>query len=215
MDAKIFEVSEKYTQMASDRSVGVVVFRGVGKVAANRRILEAKQFAMKNVERDRVMISERIRQYDAYFSANGYACPLVRQFERTMAEGIPRLNRFVETMLIAEMSTGVLMGAQDFDQMRGALLFDLANGADRYEGMRRQIIDCRADGTVVRDSEGIVASLFEGSDFRTRITNQTSTAIFFAFGAPRAPKSDVEGALDRLADILGPCSGEAMRQVFG
>lgn len=210
---RLFEVSERYFKSPGNYPMGVVVVHDLNKASAAKRLEVAKEFALARMVSERHLLEAKISRYEQYFSAGDVICPLPAQFERVLADGFPRLNRFVEAMFVVEMSTGILMGAQDFDQMQGKLLFDLVERTESYEGMRGWI-NCRKGSVVVRDSLGIIASLFDGSDLRTKITSQTRNALFFAFGVPSVAADELGEALDQVWGILGPCAERASRQLY-
>jgi DNA/RNA-binding domain of Phe-tRNA-synthetase-like protein len=194
-------------------SFGIAILRNVGRKAANAPVEQAKSRAVEEAKSRRDAILCRIESYENVFAAYGYPCPLPAQFRRTLEQGLPTVNRFVDTMFLCEMTTGVLLGAQDYGRMQGTLTVDLARDGEIYEGMRAP---CRLKDReiVVRDTEGIVASYFQGSDKRTAITRGTSDVVFFGFGAENVARDDVECALQRAIDVLGPASESARLEMY-
>lgn len=198
------EFSEAY-RAQSQLSHGVAILQDVARKEGTKLVEEAKAAAMEKARSCEAESRLLIRSYDRYFAQFGYICPLGGQLDRTLEKGLPTINRFVDTLLACEMATGILMGAQDYGQMEGPLVFDLAVPGETYEGMRA-MCECRQGEIVVRDSLGIVASYFQGSDKRTAITRQTSDVVFFGFTAPGVPAEKVDSALKQALDILAPAS---------
>ncbi|MET8122536.1 hypothetical protein [Micromonospora sp. NPDC005189] len=135
------------------------------------------------LEAEHERIAQDIATTEAFFRAGGFRCPLPGQFASTRKKGLPPVPPLVRTLLHAEMTTGVLLGVQDGARVDGDLTFDLAQQGESFPGMRDTVV-CRADEPVVRDATGIVASLFQGPDRRTRIEPGTTRPIFYAFGVP-------------------------------
>ncbi len=186
---------------------GIAILRDVARKSANKRVEARKVDALNDIRECEESIRKRMSCYETLFESFDYESPLRQQLERTLAQGFPTVNRFVDTLLICEMTTGILMGVQDHGQIRGDVIFDLVTEGEQYEGMRDTVI-CRKGETVVRDDQSILASLFQGSDKRTAITRQTSDVLFFAFSVAGLPGQDVLDALKKAVDILEPAARE-------
>jgi len=193
--------------------LGIAVLFDVGRKAANQRLEPAKTQALRHIQKNEEVIRSRMECYLDHFRLFGYECPLPPQLGRTLDQGFPTINRFVDTLLLAEMTTGVLMGAQDYGMMEGTLVFDFASAGESYEGMRSHLV-CKEKELVVRDNIGIVASYFQGSDKRTAITRQTANVVFFGFGVDGVSGEDVRMALERAIDILGPAARESQLEML-
>jgi DNA/RNA-binding domain of Phe-tRNA-synthetase-like protein len=98
--------------------------------------------------------------------------------------GFPIVNLFIDTHIIAEMVHGILMAIQDLDHFQGEWRLDLAQEGETFEGVSGKIIHCREDEIVLRDEEGIVCSLFQGPDFRTRVEPKSMNIVVYVFTAP-------------------------------
>jgi hypothetical protein len=146
------------------------------------------------LERDREAIERAVTATDAFFRAEGFRCPLPGQLAATRGKGLPPAPPLVRALLYAEMSTGVLLGVQDGERMQGDLLLDLAQDGETFPGMRGTVV-CRSGEPVVRDADGIIASVFQGPDQRTRIEPGTTAPIFYAFGVPGLDPERLDAAL--------------------
>lgn len=205
--------SQTLQQAENLPSLGIAVLFDVGRKAANRRLEPAKSQALKDIQENEEVIRSRMECYLDHFRSFGYECPLPHQLGRTLDQGFPTVNRFVDTLLISEMTTGVLMGAQDYGMMEGTLVFDFAREGESYEGMRSYLV-CKERELIVRDNIGIVASYFQGSDKRTSITRQTANVVFFGFGIDGVSGEDVRIALEKAIDILGPSARESQIELL-
>lgn len=183
----------------------VAVLTNVQRRLAHRLVEKARQDAEAVIRRDRDSIVANIRAYERLFDERGYSCPLSQQFERVERSGLPRINHFVDTLLIGEMSTGLLMGVQDWERILPPLRFDVAEEGETYEGMRGQVV-CRENEFVVRDTGGIIASYFQGPDARTAVGKQTKNAVYLGLGLPEMAADKVRGALEVCVGILKPAA---------
>ncbi len=149
-----------------------------------------------------VQIEERIDHYDRFFKEWGYPCPLPGHFKRTIEMGFPIVNLYIDAHIIAEMVHGILMAIQDLDCFRGEWKLDLAQEGEIFQGVSGGMIRCKENEIVLRDEEGIVCSLFQGPDFRTRVGATSKNIVVYVFTAPGIQGEQVSGGLQLALEIL-------------
>jgi len=110
------------------------------------------------------------------------------------------------------MSTGTLMGAQDAAAVKGSLVCDLAEEGETFGGMRAEVL-CRKGEIVLRDSEGIIATLFQGPDRRTRLNKDTKDIIFFIFSVPGITAADMLEGVETVRNLFQSACTEINAQV--
>jgi DNA/RNA-binding domain of Phe-tRNA-synthetase-like protein len=152
-------------------------------------------------------VKRRVQAYDAFFRLNGFKCPLPRQLEHAVKDGLPQVPPAVRLLLYLEMSYGALLGLQDLDRVIGTITCDLASAGEGFDGMRGPVT-CRADEIILRDNDGIVASYFQGPDKKTSVRDSTTAFLFYGFFAPNCDDNAVTQALLEGLRIL---SGVDMR----
>jgi DNA/RNA-binding domain of Phe-tRNA-synthetase-like protein len=116
--------------------------------------------------------------------------------------GFPIVNLFIDTHIIAEMVHGILMAIQDLDQFQGEWKLDLAREGETFKGVSGKIIHCREEEIVLRDGEGIVCSLFQGPDFRTRVEPKSMNIAVYVFTAPGILEKQVFNGLQLALELL-------------
>lgn len=205
--------SDAYRRAWGHVPQGLAIVRDVPRKAGNAAVAAAKGPALEQTRAEQDRILQRIGRFETFFAEFGYECPLRGQFERTLERGFPEINRFVDTLLVAEMSTGLLMGMQDAGAAVGPLVYDALEVAEGYEGMRAPVT-CKPGEIVVRDDAGIIASLFQGADQRTSITRATTDAVMFALGVPGMTEADLRAGLDVALAILSPCAEATEVQIL-
>jgi DNA/RNA-binding domain of Phe-tRNA-synthetase-like protein len=147
----------------------------------------------------------RINLFETYFAENGVRCPLGEQFAAIRKKGLPTTGVLIQTLLFAEMSTGLLMGAQNAAAIKGDLVYDLAAAGESFKGMRSEV-SCRENEIVVRDGDGIIASLLQGPDHRTRLLKDSVDLVFLVFSVPGITIDDVEHGIEVIRQALnGAC----------
>jgi DNA/RNA-binding domain of Phe-tRNA-synthetase-like protein len=78
------------------------------------------------------------------------------------------------------------------------------------------MIRCKEEEIVLRDGEGIVCSLFQGPDFKTRIEPVSKNIVVYVFTAPGIQEEQVSNGLQLAVEILGKFGSgeEAWWEVF-
>lgn len=120
---------ERMQSMSWAAPLGIAIISGVDEVAL-QQVLSAVPNPAADVQQDPRVI-RRIQAFDKFFTENGFRSPLGQQFEMVRRKGLPPGSALVQALLHAEMSTGLLMGAQDAAAIQGELVYDLAmDGGD-------------------------------------------------------------------------------------
>jgi DNA/RNA-binding domain of Phe-tRNA-synthetase-like protein len=147
-------------------------------------------------------IEEQINLYDRFFEEWGYPCPLPNHFKRTVEMGFPIVNLYIDTHIIAEMVHGILMAIQDLERFKGDWKFDLAHAGETFQGVSGKTILCQEEEIVLRDGDGMVCSLFQGPDFRTRVEPASRDIVVYVFTAPGIQEEQVSDGLQLALEIL-------------
>ena len=149
-----------------------------------------------------VQLEKRINHYDQFFKEWGYLCPLPGHFKRTIEMGFPIINLYIDTHIIAEMCHGILMAIQDLDRFQGEWKLDLAQEGETFQGVSGKMIRCKEDEIVLRDKEGMVCSLFQGPDFKTRVEPASKNIVIYIFTAPGIQEEHVSDGLRLALELL-------------
>src|SRR3972149_4706979 len=147
-------------------------------------------------------VEERINRYDRFFKECEYPCPLPGHFKRTVEMGFPIVNLYIDTHIIAEMYHGILMAIQDLERFRGEWKLDVAQEGETFQGVSGKMIRCKEDEIVLRDGDGMVCSLFQGPDFKTRVEPASKNIVVYIFTAPGIQEEQVSNGLQLALEIL-------------
>lgn len=186
---------------------GALVVRG----CPNR----ARTLALPPVQRE---VEERLRQrfpgesidadpvaqaYAGYFRRFGSRYPVVHQV-KTILSGRPieSPSALVEAMFTAEVASLVLTSGHDLDVLAGSLTVDVSRYGDRYTKINGKEQVLKPGDMVVHDTEGVIASVLYGPDFRTRLREESSTALFGVWCPVGLTAAAAEAHLDFLAALL-------------
>ena len=191
--------------------LGIAIISGVDE-AALQQVLSAIPNPTLGVQQDSRVL-RRIQTFDKFFTENGFRSPLGQQFEMVRRKGLPSGSALVQALLLAEMSTGLLMGAQDAAAIQGELVYDLAVDGVTFKGMRGTV-QCREGEIILRDAEGIIASLFQGPDHRTRLAKTTRDVIFFVFAVPGIDAKQIQEGTDTIRELFKTSASGLVAQTY-
>jgi hypothetical protein len=147
-------------------------------------------------------IEERIHLYDKFFQEWWYPCPLPGHLKRTVEMGFPIVNLYIDAHIVAEMCQGILMAIQDLDRFQGDWTLDLAREGETFQGVSGKIVICKDGEIVLRDEEGIVCSLFQGPDSRTKVDSESKNMVVYVFTAPGVEEDPVSRGIQLVLEIL-------------
>jgi DNA/RNA-binding domain of Phe-tRNA-synthetase-like protein len=151
------------------------------------------------------------RAYAGYFRRYGGRYPVVHQAKSVLAgRPIESASALVEVMFTAELDSLILTSGHDRRAVRCPLAVDVAVAGDIYTKLSGKDQMLRADDLVVRDADGIIASVAYGPDARTRVRQDSGAAFFGAWCPAGIPAAAAQAHLERLAVLLRLESPEAV-----
>jgi DNA/RNA-binding domain of Phe-tRNA-synthetase-like protein len=141
--------------------------------------------------------------YAGYFRRFGGRYPVLHQ-ARTILAGRPieSASALVEVMFTAELDSLVLTSGHDLRALSGSLCVDVTQAGDIYTKLSGKEQALRPGDMVVRDADGIIASVCHGPDLRTRLREDSAAALFGAWCPRGIPAETVEAHLATLAGLL-------------
>jgi DNA/RNA-binding domain of Phe-tRNA-synthetase-like protein len=205
-----FQYSESLRGLPWAVVLGVITVRGVDPAALEAALTSAQRSVSLSDPEPSVI--RRIQAFESFFTQNGFRSPLADQLKHIQEKGLPGGSPLVKALLLSEMSSGLLMGEQDAAAIRGPLVCDLAEEGETFRGMRAEVL-CRKGEIVLRDSEGIIATLFQGPDRRTRLNKDTKDVVFFIFSVPGISDGDVKEGMEMVDNLFNAACAEIDAQV--
>jgi DNA/RNA-binding domain of Phe-tRNA-synthetase-like protein len=197
-------ITDGYRQRFPDLAFGIGTIQSCTYFEKGEEFKLYKRELLRKMRRkaNLAQVEERINRYDQFFKEWGYPCPLPSHFKRTIEMGFPIVNLYIDTHIIAEMCHGILMAIQDLDRFQGEWELDLAQEGETFQGVSGKMIRCKEEEIVLRDGEGIVCSLFQGPDFKTRVEPATKNIALYIFTAPGIHEEQVSNGLQLALEIL-------------
>ena len=139
------------------------------------------------------------------------------QLESVVFKGKPIASpgAIVQTMFAVELKNMLLTAVHDLDLVRGGLTVDVATGLESYKVLGGGEQALKPGDMFIRDEEGILSSIVYGPDWRTRVTPQTSSAIFTLYAPAGISRRDVEAHLADLESTVRLFSPDAVVETCG
>jgi len=167
----------------------------------HKRAVEARlrqRFTAESLEADPVA-----RAYAGYFRRHGARYPVALQ-ARTVLQGrsIESPSALVEAMFTAEVDSLVLTSGHDLSSLSRTLRVDLARDGEVYTKLSLKDQALRPGDMVVRDTDGVIACVLYGPDYRTRLRLETRDALFGAWCPVGLTGAIVHDHLDTLSRLL-------------
>lgn len=201
------ELTSVFRAAFPDGTFGAVAVRNcpnrsrADAIAPDQRETEARvreRFRTHAIDTDRVATA-----YATYYRRFGERYPVVHQAKRILAgRSIESASALVAVMFTAELDSLVLTSGHDVDALRGALRVDVAQGRETYTKLSGKAQSLKPGDVVLRDAEGIIASVVYGPDLRTRLREDSVGALFCAWCPLGVPVAMVEAHLERLAALV-------------
>jgi DNA/RNA-binding domain of Phe-tRNA-synthetase-like protein len=145
-----------------------------------------------------------LQVYHQYYKRFKKTYHLQLQLESIVLQGkdIPSSNALVEAMFMAELGSLLLTSGHDLAQVNLPIKIDAAVGVETYVRINRQLQTLKAGDMYIADQEGILSSIIYGPDFRTRIVDMTTSALFTVYAPPGITAAEVEQHLENTLELI-------------
>jgi DNA/RNA-binding domain of Phe-tRNA-synthetase-like protein len=157
-----------------------------------------------------------LRAYVEYYRPHGNTYHVKAQRESVAVKGkpIPSRAALVEAMFMAELRSLVLTAGHDLDALSGALRADVSADGDAYVTLSGAEAVLKRGDMLMADADGIVSSVLRGPDQRTRITPETSRAVFAVYAPAGIGEETVRRHLDDLRATVELISPDARTEAL-
>jgi len=123
--------------------------------------------------------------------------------------GFPNVSTHVDSMFMAELENRILTSGHDADTVQGSLIYDLADDGEEYVKLNGKKQVLLKNDIVLRDDEGVLASILFGPAGRTSITMETVNPLFFAWCPIGITLEAVEAHLSTIQSYIEIIYGES------
>lgn len=207
----MIKISPVVKEIYTNASFGIMVAHGVN-TATDRSRMEI----LKNTEIDRIKTEhkeyerkiavncEPICHYITYYKKFKKTYPILLQLESILLKnkGIPSVGIPVESMFLAEVNNLLLTAGHDLNQIDGDITMNVATGTENYRGISGKDQQLTENDLFLSDKNGILSSVLNGPDYRTRITDTTQNALYFVYGVDGITKEQIFNHLKNIRYYL-------------
>jgi DNA/RNA-binding domain of Phe-tRNA-synthetase-like protein len=182
-----------------DSIFGSLVVENVENIKKDERLENLKR-ELENTIRLSSDEDSVMKSYDIYFKKWGKTYPIEFQIKTIKKGGsLPQVSLLVDSMFLAELKNKILTSGHDLDSLKESLFFDVSKGGEEYIKLNGEKQVLKENDIILRDDEGVLASVLYGPARRTSISPSTRNALYFAW----CPYSVSEDAISsHLNDIL-------------
>ena len=127
-----------------------------------------------------------LQAYAEYYARFKKTYHVQLQLESLALKGKPLPSRaaLVEAMFMAELENHLLTAGHDAAEVASPVHVDVSRDGESYVAFNGQSQLLKPGDMVMRDARGVISSVLNGPDQRTRIRSETDRAIFAVYAPP-------------------------------
>lgn len=223
---KLLTLSEDLKRLYPDAKFGVLIIKDVknplSNLEFNKTKLSVKEELLsryKNYNRKEFTKSEPACFYTNYYKKFKKTYPVQLQLESVIlkANPLPSTAALVEAMFISELKNLLLTAGHDLDKIEFPIKLDLAQGNENFIGISESEQYLTKNDMMLSDRKGIISSILNGPDYRTRITKDTENVMFFVYTPGGIDDSIIRNHLYDIksyVSIFSPHSKNDLLEIF-
>jgi len=212
-------ISEEIFEKFPDVSIGVVVARGVKNGSDNPGIMKmiseiqgevAEKFEGKPIAENPTIKAWRRVYKD--FGAEKYRSSVEAMVKRTTrGDKLGSINSLVDLYNFISLKYILPLGGEDLDNVEGDIVLAVAEGTERFIPLFSTEIEHPKIGEVVyKDGKDVMCRRWNWREAdKTKLTEETTNAIFVTEGVLLEEKKRVKEATKELGDLItSHCNGK-------
>ncbi|WP_313185517.1 hypothetical protein [Lacrimispora sp.] len=207
----MIKISPSVKSTFPEAKFGMMIVKGLCSpmeraVMDNIIATEIEQMKLNNsgYERGSAVTKEPLCHYAAYYKRYNKTYHVLGQLESVLLKGksIPPVGVPVEAMFSAEVKNLLLTAGHDLESMEGDLTVNTATEPLNYKGLSGKEQQLIKNDLYLYDEKGILSSIMNGQDYRTRITEATQHALYFVYGVEGVTEPLIHGHLKTISSYL-------------
>jgi DNA/RNA-binding domain of Phe-tRNA-synthetase-like protein len=204
----VLVATDAWTSAFTGAAVGVLAMSGVRNPersdpleARKRELEESLRADAAGMGPEGLAGQPRFRAYLDYYRTHGKTYHVKAQWESVAVKGkaIPSRAALVEAMYMAELKNLMLTAGHDLSAVALPVRVDVTREGDRYVAINDTERVPAAGDMMMVDGEGIISSVLQGPDRRSRITPQTSEVLFAVYAPAGVGEAAVRSHLEDIA----------------
>ncbi|MFN8663061.1 MAG: hypothetical protein U0075_14320 [Thermomicrobiales bacterium] len=205
---------------------GLIAFRGVqnpssheGINAAATKLENAVRQRFSPEDRDALRVTPPLPAYAAYYKRWGQRYHVGMQLESVALKDkpIPRVAALVEAMFVSELANLLLTAGHDLDQLALPVVLDSGAGQE-FTAPNGKTQTVKEGDMFTADAEGrVLSAVITGPSDVARISPETTSALFYAYGPPGISAGEMSAHLDaieRNVRLISPDAVTVVREII-
>lgn len=112
-------------------------------------------------------------------------------------------NPAVDLVYGVELQNGILMGLHDLDKIQEDIYIGVAKGMETLEHIFQGNLTLADGAIILKNGKTVMASLSDGPDKETKVTEASRNILVIAFGAPEDSESSLLTAMEQANKLFG------------
>ena len=225
-DALSVGVSNEWRQAFRGAHVGLVAVDNVSNPPTHA-ILQSRGAEVEAALRERYAGTDRatlsalpvVAAYQRHYRAFGQTYHVLRQLESVALKGKPLASpsALVVAMFAAELESLLLTAGHDLDTIQPPLVLDRSTAGETFLSINGQQQTLRDGDMLMRDKLGIISSVINGPDQRTRLNDSTRRVLYTTYAPDGIHEATVRRHLEELAAlmrILAPAATVRQMEIY-
>lgn len=218
------QITESFHQKSPGASVGVMVVEHAAnpKDAPELDRVKAEiesNLRRKHTEKEALRNLPVLQAYKAYYKQFKKSYHVLFQLESVIFNdrSIPNATALVKAMFMAELDNMLLTAGHDLEEIKMPATIGLAHGDETYTLMNGNPQTTKMNDMCMVDQEGIISSVIYGPDQRTRISPNTSKAMFVVYAPAGIKQNQVKdhlGDIQRYINLFSPETATTFLEIF-
>ncbi|MEM3693813.1 MAG: phenylalanine--tRNA ligase beta subunit-related protein [Candidatus Bathyarchaeia archaeon] len=186
-----------------EATFGSLIVSNVLNMKKHDRLEERKREFEREIREIDLEKDNIIKRYNAYFRSWGKTYPIEFQIKTIKNGGrFPQVSVLVDSMFIAELKNRILTSGHDLDSIQGNLAFEVSRGGEKYVMLNGKEQGLKKNDIILKDEDGILASVLYGPARRTSISLETKNVLYIAWCPYRVDEELIEEHLNSILSNL-------------
>ncbi len=205
----MFVVAERWRNSYPNAAVAILVITGADNTTAHpelerrKRVLEQELGSRFQTQQD-IRSLPVIQTYSAYYKRFDKTYHVALQL-KTVAinrRPLPTVSTLVDAMFMAEMRHFLLTAGHDLKTVVPPVTVDTGRSGETYTRLNEEVQQVKEHDMLVRDRQGVLSTVIYGPDLRTRITPQTTDALYVVYAPEGIEKEQIRRHLCEIRDSI-------------
>ncbi len=219
---KYFTIDESCKGKYPNFKVGILVVEGIEPVQSDAIIQTMKADLVASIQtqyphftREDLNKVPIITAYNTYYKQFEKTYHVRAQMESIIA-GKPMSNfsALLDAMFMAELKNIMLTAGHDLDTVKLPVTLAIANGSESYVSINGKDKNPPQGDLYIKDGQGIISSIINGPDSRTKMTLGTKNALFAVYVPAEASVENVRKHLEDIQNAITVFSKNAQTKLL-